>query len=155
MLRAHGLYGFRSFLFTTSSLTLSGLCAQPNLWLCVALTSAALRSGRGGTMQRLRPMPSVGCLALRRVRVAGPGKPARGLARSRSTYFPRPLDFGRCLLWVSRPDLSGGRRGAPSRVVPSSPVGRSDGRGYGSVCWSCVIGSCACGVPLRRRSAAR
>jgi len=42
---------------------------------------------------------------------AGPGRPACEPARSRYTYFPRPLDFGRCLLWVSRPDLSGGRRG--------------------------------------------
>ena len=49
----------------------------------------------------------------------------------------------------------GGPRGGPSRVVPSSPVEQSDGRGYGSVCWSFVIGSCACGVPWRRRSAAR
>ena len=38
------------------------------------------------------------------------------------------------LLDVARPKRKlPGRGGGPSRVVPSSPVGCSDGRGYGSV----------------------
>ena len=66
-------------------------------------------------------------------REAGPGRPASEPAKSRSTYFPRPRDFSRCLRWASRPNLSVGCRGGLSRVVPSSPVRLSDGRGYGSV----------------------
>jgi len=32
-----------------------------------------------------------------------------------------------------------GAGGGASRVVPSSPVGWSDGRGYGSVCWFFIL----------------
>ena len=71
-------------------------------------------------------------------REAGPGRPASEPTRSRYTYFPRPRNSSRCLRWVSRPNLSGSCRGGPSRVVPSSPVGQSDGRGSG-VCVGLLV----------------